>query len=142
MGTTHLHPREQFPPGMLRSEKTLETKARECFRRTTELDPNFVRAHAGLGQSPIFRDPVLANCPMAASADAEAVIRRALTLDPKCGGAWTAMGSLRMSYGAGFRETEPWVRRTIELLNSDHSPGSDLSRCPAGRGRTRDALEV
>jgi serine/threonine protein kinase len=142
LGTTNLLAREQFLQGLVLSEKVMIQKARDSFLRATELDPNFARAHAHYGRALMNWDLVIAKGPADAFASAEQVIQRARALDPDCGDAWTALGILRMTYGANFREAESYLRRGIQRMAPDLAPWNELSRCLAYQGKFREAVEV
>jgi tetratricopeptide (TPR) repeat protein len=47
-----------------------------------------------------------------------------------------------MTYGAGFREAESYLRRGIQRMAPDLAPWNELSRCLAYQGKFREAVEV
>ena len=89
-------------------------KARECFERATELDPEFAPAYFGLAD--VFAvEASVSTPPHEAWPKAKVALSKALTLDPTLAEAWTLTGVHHMTYEWDQHAARAALMRAIEL---------------------------
>jgi tetratricopeptide (TPR) repeat protein len=93
-------------------------EAERLFRQAIAIDPDYAPAYAGLATALIFRANFGQAEELAAHAQAEAAIEKALELDPHNSEAFAALGLLRSSQGR-YEEARVALRRTVALNPND-----------------------
>lgn len=118
-------------------------KALECFQRALELDPNFAAAYAGIAD--VFA--TLGSWEAGVLPPTEAVVasrnaaRKALTIDPTLGEAYTSLAYAAQHFEWNLAEAEALFRKAIDLNPSYTGARHWHSHCLVAAGRFEESLE-
>jgi TolB-like protein/DNA-binding winged helix-turn-helix (wHTH) protein/Tfp pilus assembly protein PilF len=94
-------------------------RSTQYFRTAIELDPQYAAAYAGLAESLLFQSYLGVADPEQVMPQARAAARRALSLDPTLGEAYTALGAVEVSYDWNWDSGARNLNRGLELNPSD-----------------------
>ncbi len=121
-----------------------QAEAASLFRRVVEIEPQFGRAWADLGEVELISyiaDPNFGDRARRAK-DIVELANRAIELDPNVGGAFTIRGTIEFYENWNFVEAEKTLRHGIEIDPNDGSARQRLSMLLAALGRLDEAIAL
>ncbi len=99
------------------NKRTLDSleKSIVCYRQAIQIDPNYARAYAGLGDSYVLLSSFGGPSPSESFARARESAQRALQLDSSLAEAHTVLGAIKVSYDWNWRGAAIEYQRAVEL---------------------------
>jgi len=118
------------------------SKALECYRRASYLDPRYAEAHAGIARSYIAMGLSTLAAPQEVFPRARAAATKAIELDDTAGIAYSALGRITYLYDWDFAGAEKDFRHALSLSPQDADILGDYSNYLMDMGRFDEGIVI